>query len=475
MHFDLTPEKRQKLLEQLLPRLEDYYANTRDHRVAPELDKEKLRQLVAETDLTDARQPGEAIDTVVDNLLQYQVHVPHPMYYGLYNPRTNFPSILADLIAAYFNPQLAAWSHSPYAAEVERYLVREYGARFGYDREFVDGTFTSGGAEANLTGILCALNHAYPDYAHLGYRAFRREPVVYCSDQAHHSVVKAARVVGLGLNAVVVIPTDDGQRMSVDSLRDHLLADKVAGNRPLLVIATAGTTGTAAIDELPAMADLCREYNCWFHVDAAFGGAAILNADYRAWLAGIELADSITTDIHKWLSVPMGTGMLLTRHPDILDKSFNTPAEYMPREGKGQSVVDPYTHTIQWSRRFLGLRMYLSLLVFGWKGYADTIRHHVEIANYLRERLTEHGWHLVNDTPLPVVCFTWPDAEEPGAFARALCQRVVDSGEAWISVYPVRGVDVLRAGITNYATTREDIDKLVGLLERVKELSLSRG
>ncbi|WP_116108790.1 pyridoxal phosphate-dependent decarboxylase family protein [Lewinella sp. IMCC34191] len=467
MHFDLTADQRKQLLENLLPRLEEYYANTRDLRVAPQLDKEKLRELLAGTDLTTGLPPDEALDSVVDNLLKYQVHVPHPMYYGLYNPRTNFPSILADLIAAYFNPQLAAWSHSPYAAEVENYLVREYGARFGYDRDSVDGTFTSGGAEANLTGLLCALNHAYPDYAHLGYRAFDREPVIYSSDQAHHSVVKAARVAGLGLNAVVSIPTDEGQRMSVDSLRDHLLADTTAGNRPVLVIATAGTTGTAAIDQLPAIAELCQKYSCWFHVDAAFGGAAILNEEYRPWLAGIELADSITTDIHKWLSVPMGTGMLLTRHPDMLNKTFNTPAEYMPREGKELSIVDPYTHTIQWSRRFLGLRMYLSLLVFGWEGYADTIRHHVEIGHYLRDRLAERGWQIVNDTPLPVVCFTWPGVDDPGNYARTVCQRVVDSGEAWLSVYPIKGTDHLRAGITNYATTRADIDRLVELLQRL--------
>ena len=472
MHFDLTPERRRQLLENLLPRLEAYYANTRELRVAPELDREKLRQLVAGTDFAHPIPADEAIDAVVDNLLKYQVHVPHPMYYGLYNPRTNFPSILADLIAAYFNPQLAAWSHSPYAAEVESYLVREYGARFGYERGTTDGTFTSGGAEANLTGLLCALNDRFPDYAHRGYRAFTEEPVVYCSDQAHHSVVKAARVAGLGLDAVVSIPTDDGQRMSVPSLRDHLLADTSAGNRPFLIIATAGTTGTAAIDDLPAIADLCRAYDCWLHVDAAFGGAAILNEAYRPWLAGIERADSITTDIHKWLSVPMGTGMLLTRHPDILDRTFNTPAEYMPREGKALSIVDPYTHTIQWSRRFLGLRMYLSLLVFGWEGYADTIRHHVEMGEYLRDCLRNAGWSIVNDTPLPVVCFTWPGVSDPGAFARTVCQAVVDSGEAWLSVYPVRGVDCLRAGITNYATTRDDVEKLVKLLAHAKTTTI---
>ncbi|MBB4078845.1 glutamate/tyrosine decarboxylase-like PLP-dependent enzyme [Lewinella aquimaris] len=468
--FDLTPDHRRQLFDELLPQLEAYYTHTRDRRVAPELDPQRVRDIVGGFDFSKPVPAGEAVDFVVNSLLEHQVHVPHPMYYGLYNPRTNFPSILADLIAAYFNPQLAAWSHSPFAAEVESYLVREYGKRFGYDGATVDGTFTSGGAEANLTGVLCAINHRFADYANRGYKAFDAEPVVYCSDQAHHSVVKAARVAGLGLDSVMQIPTDEGLRMSVPALTDRLASDVEAGRVPVMVIATAGTTGTASIDDLPAIADLCEHYGIWLHVDAAFGGAAVLNEAYRHWLRGIDRADSITTDIHKWLSVPMGTGMFLTRHPTILDRTFRTTAEYMPREGSSLSIVDPYTHTIQWSRRFLGLRMYLSLLVFGWEGYAKTIRHHVEMGDYLRDRLSAHGWTIENDTPLPVVCFSRTGgSSDYGTEARAICQRVVDSGEAWLSVYPVRGVDVLRAGITNYATTREDIDRLVELLSRLRD------
>ncbi len=464
MHFDLTAGQRQQLLTQLLPQLEDYYAHTRDLRVSPELDPEKIREIVRHFDFQEPLEAGAAVDAVVENLRTYQVHVPHPMYFGLYNPRTNFPSILADLIAAYFNPQLAAWSHSPFAAEVERYLVSEYGKKFGYVEDCIDGTFTSGGAEANLTGVLCALNHRFPDYANRGYRAFDGEPLLFCSEQAHHSVVKAARVAGLGLEAVVQVPTDDGLRMSVSELHNRLSGAVEAGKLPVMVIATAGTTGTASIDDLMAIGDLCRQYGVWLHVDAAFGGAAVLNDRYKDWLRGIEGADSITTDIHKWLSVPMGTGLFLTRRPEILDKTFRTTAAYMPREGKELSTVDPYSHTIQWSRRFLGLRMYLSLLVFGWDGYAETIRRHVELGDYLRGRLKESGWTVANDTPLPVVCFSRPGHPDPGAYAREVCARVVASGEAWLSVYPIRGVDTLRAGITNYATTREDIDKLVALL-----------
>ncbi|WP_116127176.1 pyridoxal phosphate-dependent decarboxylase family protein [Lewinella sp. IMCC34183] len=469
MSFDLTPDQRRHLLSELLPQLEDYYAHTRKLRVAPHLDPETVRAAARDFDFSTPVEPATAVRVVLDNLRKFQVHVPHPMYYGLYNPRASFPSILADMIAAYFNPQLAAWSHSPFAAEVERYLVSAYGTRFGFPGELTDGTFTSGGAEANLTAVCCAINHRFSDYSRRGFRAFGGDPVVYCSDQAHHSVVKAARTVGLGLDAVAEIAADEQLRMSVPKLRQRIVADREAGKIPVLVVATAGTTGTAAIDRLAEIADVCREYDVWLHVDAAFGGAAVLNDEYRDWLHGIERADSISTDIHKWLSVPMGTGMFLTRHPAIMEKSFGTAAAYMPREGKEYKPVDPYSHTLQWSRRFLGLRWYLSLLVFGWEGYADTIRHHVELGRYLRKRLKKRGWTIENDTPLPVVCFSRSGLSDPGAYAHGICARIVASGEAWLSIYPVRGVDVLRAGITNYATTRADVDRLVELLERIRE------
>ncbi len=469
MNFDLTADQRHQLFADLLPQLEAYYAKTRELRVSPRLDPAEVRHAATAHDFSAPLPPGRALKVVLENLRKYQVHVPHPMYYGLYNPRTSFPSILADLIAAYFNPQLAAWSHSPFAAEVERYLVKSYGVRFGYAEDDVDGTFTSGGAEANLTAVCCALNHRFPDYAARGYRAFGGDPVIYCSDQVHHSVVKAARTVGLGLESVVQIPVDDRLRMSVPTLRQRLDADRSSGKIPVMVIATAGTTGTAAIDPLEEIAAVCREADVWLHADAAFGGAAILHGEYRDWLRGIERADSITTDIHKWLSVPMGTGMFLTRHPEILDRSFRTTAAYMPREGSEFSPVDPYSHTLQWSRRFLGLRWYLSLLVFGWEGFSEAIRQHVEMGRYLRKRLKKRGWTIENETPLPVVCFSLPGVDDPGAHAREMCARVVASGDAWLSVYPVRGVDVLRAGLTNYATSRADVDRLVEILERVRE------
>jgi len=174
---------------------------------------------------------------------------------------------------------------------------------------------------------------------------------------------------------------------------------------PFLVAGTAGTTGAGIIDPLPALADLCARERLWLHVDAAWGGAAALVPEMRSVLAGIERADSITFDAHKWLSVPMGAGIFLTRHRDILDRTFRITTEYMPREAEGMEVTEPYTHSMQWSRRFIGLKVFLTLAVAGWDGYAAAIRHQAAMGDLLRRELSENGWEIVNPTALPVVCF----------------------------------------------------------------------
>lgn len=197
------------------------------------------------------------------------------------------------------------------------------------------------------------------------------------------------------------------------------------------------------------------------HVDAAYGGAVILDKGKKHLLLGIDRAHSITFDAHKWLSVPMGAAMFLTREPEILSRSFRITADYMPKEAQSMPVTDPFTHSIQWSRRFIGLKLYLSVLFFGWEGYGRMINRQNQIGGFLKEELRKNGWKMYNDTELPIACFMDPRHEQTAGFARAVCDKVLQSGKAWISVYPVGGVETLRACITNYASGEEEILKLV--------------
>ncbi len=214
---------------------------------------------------------------------------------------------------------------------------------------------------------------------------------------------------------------------------------------------------------------MADEEGVWLHADAAWGGAAALAPELKGVIDGISRASSITFDAHKWLSVPMGAGMYLTRHPGILERTFRVSARYMPREAATLGVADPYAHSMQWSRRFIGLKVFLSLAAAGWEGYAEAIRHQTAMGDLLRQRLAATGWEVVNDTPLPVVCFV--DRElRSAAFLDGVAMDVVASGEAWISTVVLGEVGpALRACITNYRTEPGDVEALVASVGKARE------
>jgi glutamate/tyrosine decarboxylase-like PLP-dependent enzyme len=463
----LDPQTRQELWRRLTNAIENYAAKLAAHRVTPELDPARIRALLARFDFAAPTDPFEALDFLVEGLWTYQTHTPHPRYYGLFNPAPTTMSIAADALVAAFNPQLAAWSHSPFAIEIEQHVIRALAAQFGYDPARADGTFASGGMEANHTAVLTALTETFPEFGRGGARVLPGQPVFYVSAEAHHSFHKSARLCGLGTDAIRDIPVDGALRMRPEALAARLREDRRAGCAPFLVAATAGATNSGAIDPIGELAEIAAREKLWFHVDAAWGGAAALVPEMRALLAGIERADSITFDAHKWLSVPMGAGIYLTRHPEILDRTFRTAAAYMPREAAGLDVVDPCMHSMQWSRRAIGLKAFLSLAVAGWEGYGAAIRHMVAMGNELRKGLAAAGWEVVNKTLLPLVCFvdgTLPQGRS-AEFLDALALRVIASGQAWISTTRLAGATpVLRACITNYRTQPADVGALVETL-----------
>ncbi|MFK7906037.1 MAG: aspartate aminotransferase family protein, partial [Chitinophagales bacterium] len=293
-------------------------------------------------------------------------------------------------------------------------------------------------------------------------------PIIYCSQESHHSIAKAAKATGLGTQAVRSIAVNEALQINTELLQEQIKKDRQNGHQPFMVIGTAGTTGVGAIDDLEALYQITNQENLWFHVDAAYGGAAVISQKYKSHLAGIQLSDSITLDIHKWFSVPMGASLFLTKKTNILHQSFGIKTKYMPKDGDATVVTDPYTHSIQWSRRFIGLKTYLPIAIYGWKGYEETIDHQIEMGNLLRDLLREKGWAIKNDTHLPIVCFTHPDFKSNPDAASNLVEKVVNSGKAWFSVYPIAGETTLRVCITNYATTSIEVQELVDLLEEYR-------
>jgi glutamate/tyrosine decarboxylase-like PLP-dependent enzyme len=239
-------------------------------------------------------------------------------------------------------------------------------------------------------------------------------------------------------------------------------ADRVEGRVPVMVAATAGTTNAGMIDPLIACADIARARGLWYHVDAAWGGALIASDRLRGALAGIERADSVTIDAHKWFAATMGCGMFITRHGAVLSSAFYAANDFMPSNA---ASLDPYVNSVQWSRRFLGLRLFLSLAAAGWEGYGAHVEHSVAVIGLLRVALEAKGWRVANDSTMAVLCLEPPERGD----VRAIVRHVVGSGRAWVSAASFEGHDIVRACATHGETSADDVAELANALQEACE------
>lgn len=426
--------------------------------VTPGLDPDRFRAELAEFDFRAPRPLDQLLDWTIERMEHGLVQITHPRYFGLFNPQPTFPAQCADRVTAIFNPQLASMATSPAAIAIESHLIRAIASRAGLPPEST-GHFTTGGAEANYTAALCALTRANPEFAAEGARAFKGPPVFYVSRESHLAWLKIAQQAGIGRSAVRLVATDGSGRMDMDVLSDTIRADSEQGCVPFMIAATAGTTNAGMVDPLPSCVAIARRHGLWLHADAAWGGALIASERLRPILAGLEEADSVTIDAHKWLATTMGCGMFLTRHPALPSAVFHVSTSFMPSD---IPHLDPYQTTIQWSRRFFGLRLFLSLASAGWAGYAAHVERSVSLIKYLETNLASRGWRIVNDSSLAVLCFEPPAGPRK---VRPVVEHVLASGRAWVAATKFEGSDVIRACASNGATTRNDVIALVGALE----------
>jgi glutamate/tyrosine decarboxylase-like PLP-dependent enzyme len=271
-------------------------------------------------------------------------------------------------------------------------------------------------------------------------------------------------MTGMGRDSLRKVDVDQDYRINLDHLQTSIRRDAQQGFFPLMVVGTAGTTATGTIDPLEELSSLSRRYDLWYHIDAAWGGAAVLSERHKSFFKGMEKADSITCDAHKWLNVPMGAGMFFSAHKEPCEKAFRIATDYMP--GSEEGVIDPYTTSVQWSRRFIGLKVFMAFAELGHAGYAELIDHQVRMGDYLKTELSAHGWKIMVDTPLPVASFTHEQIEKGACTTAQVLKTIYSSGETWISEIVLKDqVPVLRACICSYRTRESDIDILLRELD----------
>lgn len=429
--------------------------------VTPVLDRAVLRRQLSEFDFRMPRPIDELLTWTIAQMEHGVVHMTHPRYFGLFNPAPTFPAQCADRISAVFNPQLATSTTSPAAIEIEAHTIQSVAQRAGLPLQ-AGGHFTTGGTEANFTALICALTRSSAQFAAEGARAFAGSPVFYISKESHLAWLKIAHQAGIGRAAARLVATDGSGRMDAKVLAEMVAADKTEGRVPIMIAATAGTTNAGMIDPLTPCAEIARSSGLWYHVDAAWGGAVIASDRLRHLLAGIEQADSVTIDAHKWFATTMGCGMFLTRDPAVLSSAFHVSTSYMPSNVPN---LDPYVTSVQWSRRFAGLRLFLSLAAAGWSGYAEHVERSIELMSLLRGKLAERRWTIANDPSLGVLCIQPP----PGSGeVPSIVERVLSSGRVWVSAAMFEGRAVIRVCVTHGQTSPQDVEELVDTLQAAR-------
>jgi glutamate/tyrosine decarboxylase-like PLP-dependent enzyme len=452
-------------IDQIRNEFETLELRVADGPIVPNVTAEQIRaHLSSRFNFTEPIPLDEVVADVEKMLSNWQVQVTHPRYFGLFNPSVTLASVVADTLVAMYNSQLANWRTSPAANEMERHTLAWLAAKFGLPEDSI-ATFTSGGSEANLSAVVVALTWAFPEYGERGLRHLSGDPAIYLTEETHHGFNKITHMTGLGRRNLRIVATDATLRMDVEDLARLVGEDRSKGKLPFMVVATAGTTTAGIIDPLQEIADFAKAEHLWIHADAAYGGAAAVSPVQRPWLAGIEAADSITCDAHKWLSVPMGCGMFFCRHPESVAQAFRSDVTYMPARPNSEdqwATFNPLAHSAQWSRRFIGLKLFMALAERGQEGYAKMLDHQVRMGDLLRELLTATGWRILNRTPLPVVCFT-----REGAIASDLVRELRDRQIAWMSDVEIGGEPAVRACITSFRTTEQEIAWVVDQMNTV--------
>jgi glutamate/tyrosine decarboxylase-like PLP-dependent enzyme len=462
MRFDFDSETRRRLGYRLIDQIDSFFSSLPDRPVQLPLDQRTYGPL------HDALpEHGEDAEQVLDQLCHEMVekgfHVPSANYFGLMNPTPTYMGVLAEALVAGLNPQLATLARSQLASKIELETMRWIGERVGWPGEF-NGTFTSGGNEANFSGLALALASKFPEAVEEGVAVIGGQPVLYASAESHHSLDKSAGLLGIGRKALRRIAVNDAAQLDAERLAAAIAQDIAAGRKPFCVVSTAGTTNSGTVDDLIAISEICRKHQLWLHVDGAYGGVAIFSNRHRDLVRGIERADSLTVDPHKWMAMPFAAGVILTSHPETLERAFSVAAPYMPKAA-GAQLPDNSRISAQWTRRMNSLKLWLTLRVHGRQAYEELIDCQLKLSkSFVAWVKASEDFELAVPPMLPIVTFRLKPAgrspQQLTADHDAMVDEVTRDGGRWISETKVRGESVLRMMVISYLTEERHLQGL---------------
>ena len=427
---------------------------------------------------------GVPLEQLIDDcrtIFDLSRHNGHPRFFGYVASPSTPIGAYADLIASALNANITCWRSGPAGTELEQLVVRWLGSLIDYDAD-AKGLLTSGGSMANMIALLVASRRKLgTDAARKGLWNSGAPLIVYASEEAHLSIAKAADILGLGRDQVHVVDGDDQQRMRVDSLQQHIETDLRDGLRPCCVVASAGTVNTGVVDPLEAIAGVAAEFDLWFHVDGAYGAPGVLEERKKHLFRGLERADSVSLDPHKWLYVPVDAGCLLFRDPNPVKATFSTEdADYIKVHGHSDDEAFAYwDYGVELSRRFRALKVWLTLRYYGVRRIAEAVSNDIALAAYMGELVFgAEDFELLAPVELSICCFRYIPAEwktsdlKLDQLNERIMSRVQTSGRAYLSNATVNGHFALRACITNFRTTKSDIELTLETIRDAAEVEI---
>ena len=477
--IDISPSEFKKLGYDLVDRIAELMETIRDKPVTTAESSEEIREVLngAASLPEKGEAPAKIIQNAADLLINHSLYNGHPCFWGYITSSPAPLGILGDLLASAINPNVGARTLSPMASEIEAQTVRWIGELINYPEN--GGLLVSGGNVANYIGFIAGIRaKAGLGIRQDGINSLKQELIAYCSAETHTWIQKAADLYGLGTKNIRWIKTDDNQCMDVSALENSIKEDLDSGKKPFLVVGTAGSVSTGAIDPLKNIGQLCQKYNLWFHIDGAYGGFAACLPELSDEFSGLELADSIAIDPHKWLYSPLEAGCTLVKDPRHLTNAFSYHPPYYNFEQSDLNYVD---YGIQNSRGFKALKVWLSLQQMGRIGYQQLIREDIALA--------EGAYQLFLDLP-DFQSFTWNlsictfryvpvDLKESlqndavkeylNDLNQQLLSALENSGQFFLSNAIISQNFILRMCIVNFRTIYNDVEALPVLLRNFGE------
>ena len=476
--LDMSASDFRETGHRLIEQIAEYYESLSERKLTVGKNRAQIRQSLGTGGLPDqGAAAGDLMQEVAPLIFENSLHNGHPRFLGYISASAAPLGALADLLAAAVNSNVAIWELSPVASEIETQAIRWIAELIGFPND-CGGIMVSGGNSANFHGFVAARQAVTRwDMRNEGLYGDSRKLTAYVSKETHTWIDKAAEICGLGASAVRWIDVDDRQRMSVDALRDQVEVDKKDGYLPFLVVATAGTVSTGAIDPICDMAEFCKEQGIWLHVDGAYGAPAACLDESPDDLHCLALADSVAIDPHKWLHSPIEAACIMTRDPNALRDAFDFRPDYYHFDDDAKSGIDYYQHGLQNSRGFRALKVWLGLRQAGREGYQASIREDISLARLLFQSLDANPDFETRSLNLSVTTFRYVPADlQDGSDAvdeylnelnKTLLAEIQANGQAFVSNAIVDGDYLLRACVVNFRTTESDIYAVIEIIAEI--------